>query len=866
MSFSPDGGLLASAGGWNDPTVRLWDTATQAQVATLRGHTGEVRSVAFSSPDGSTLASGSSDRTVRLWDVATHEEVATFEEHRDGIRSVTFSRDGVTLVSGAADGPVLLRDVETGNAAGLSGHGSLSSMALSPDGTLLASGYPDGTVRLWEAATRTRIATLEGHTSGVTSVSFSVDGALLASGSWDRTVKLWDVGTRELAGTLEGHRGGVTSVSFAPDGATLASAGGRNDATVSLWDVDTREPIGTLEGHTYSVLSVAFSPPDGALLASGGGYEDKTVKLWDVGTQEPVGTLEGHEYEVSAVAFSPDGNILASVSRDSTRLWSVTTREPIAHLEGAGGESVAFSPDGKSLVSGSWGGVTLWDLETKSTTTTLQGHTGLVHSVAFTRDGATLASGASDGTMLLWDMELLQSRPHTLTKVSGVEQQVPAGSQLSAPFVVTVLDQNGDLLAGATVTFSITAGGGTLSVTTATTDANGRATTTLTLGRDPGRNTVTARVADLKPVIFSASGLAIPTTLTRISGDDQQGAAGAALPKPFLVEVRDQNNNPLEGTTVTFAVSAGGGTLSSTTATTDANGRAAATLTLGRDPGRNTVAARVADLKPVIFSASGLAIPTTLTRISGDDQQGAAGTALPESFVVEVRDQNGNPLDGAQVTFTVTGGGGTLSATTAATDANGYAATTLTLGREPETVTVVATVAGLDPVTFTATAEATADFDGDGETGFSDFFLFADAFGGSDPRFDLDGSGSVDFGDFFLLADHFADPARGKLLALAREMIGLPDGPQLQQNAPNPFNSGTVITWFLLRPGAARVEVFALTGQRLAVLRHGPQQAGYHRFHWDGRDNEGRPLASGVYLYRLVTKKSVLTRKLTLLR
>ena len=443
---------------------------------------------------------------------------------------------------------------------------------------------------------------------------------------------------------------------------------------------------------------------------------------------------------------------------------------------------------------------------------------------------------------------------------------MPAGSQLSAPFVVTVLDQNGDLLAGATVTFSITAGGGALSVTTATTDADGRAATTLTLGRDPGRNTVTARVGELKPVIFSATGLAIPKTLTKISGHDQQGPAGAALPKPFLVEVRDQNNNPLEGTTVTFAATGGGGTLSSTTATTDANGRAAATLTLGRDPGRNTVVARVAELKPVIFSASGLAIPTTLTRISGDDQQGAAGTALPESFVVEVRDQNGNPLDGAQVTFAVTGGGGTLSATTAATDANGYAATTLTLGREPETITVVATVAGLEPVTFTATAEAAADFDGDGETGFSDFFLFADAFGGSDPRFDLDGSGSVDFGDFFLFADHFADPARGKLLALAREMIGLPDGPQLQQNAPNPFNSGTVITWFLLRPGAARVEVFALTGQRLAVLRHGPQQAGYHRFHWDGRDNEGRPLASGVYLYRLVTKKSVLTRKLTLLR
>ena len=871
VAFSPDGALLASAGGPGDRTVILWDAGTQSQVATLRGHAGQVRSVAFSSPDGATLASGGWDRTVRLWDVATHEEVATFEEHGDGIRSVTFSRDGATLVSGAADGTVLLRDLETGNAAGLTGHGSLSSMALSPDGTLLASGYPDGTVRLWDAATRRRISTLKGHTDRVAAVSFSPDGSLLATaGGWqDKTIKLWDVSTRELIGTLEGHTAWVAAVSFSPDGALLASAGGYGDRTVKLWDVAARELIGTLEGHTTQVAAVSFSP-DGALLASAG-YEDKTVKLWDVASRELIGTLEGHEYEVNpflAVAFSPDGKTLASGSADSrVRLWDVATRTHIATLQDRNTVgSVAFSPDGQSLVSGSWGTVKLWDVMTKKSAATLEGHTGLVHSVAFSRDGTTLATGAQDGTMLLWEIQLLQPRPHTLTKVSSVEQQVPAGSQLSAPFVVTVLDQNGDLLAGATVTFSITAGGGTLSVTTATTDANGRAATTLTLGRDPGRNTVTARVGDLKPVIFSATGLAIPKTLTKLSGHDQQGPAGAALPKPFLVEVRDQNNNPLEGTTVTFAVTGGGGTLSSTTATTDANGRAAATLTLGRDPGRNTVAARVAELKPVIFSASGLAIPTTLTRISGGEQQGVAGTALPEPFVVEVRDQNGNPLEGAEVTFAVTAGEGMLSAATATTDANGYAATTLTLGREPETVTVVATVAGLDPVTFTATAEATADFDGDGETGFSDFFLFADAFGGSDPRFDLDGSGSVDFGDFFLLADYFADPARGKLLALAREMIGLPDGPQLQQNAPNPFNSGTVITWFLLRPGAARVEVFALTGQRVAVLQQGPKKAGVHRVHWDGRDDEGRPLASGVYLYRLVTPERVHTRKLTLLR
>ena len=117
--------------------------------------------------------------------------------------------------------------------------------------------------------------------------------------------------------------------------------------------------------------------------------------------------------------------------------------------------------------------------------------------------------------------------------------------------------------------------------------------------------------------------------------------------------------------------------------------------------------------------------------------------------------------------------------------------------------------------------------------------------------------------DFTEIVRFEVESTSAKSVAMAE---ALPDGPQLQQNAPNPFNSQTVIPYFLLKPGAARLEVFALTGQRVAVLNQGPQQAGHYRLHWDGRDSEGHPLASGVYLYRLVTAEGVLTRKLTLLR
>ena len=75
-----------------------------------------------------------------------------------------------------------------------------------------------------------------------------------------------------------------------------------------------------------------------------------------------------------------------------------------------------------------------------------------------------------------------------------------------------------------------------------------------------------------------------------------------------------------------------------------------------------------------------------------------------------------------------------------------------------------------------------------------------------------------------------------------------------------------MLAYFLPAAGPVRLDVFSLTGQRVAILRHGRQQAGFHQLRWDGRDDAGRSVASGLYLYRLVTDDTILTRKLILLR
>ena len=105
----------------------------------------------------------------------------------------------------------------------------------------------------------------------------------------------------------------------------------------------------------------------------------------------------------------------------------------------------------------------------------------------------------------LFAVEAEPAVPHSLAKVSGDNQEGPASTQLDEPLVVSVLDADDAAIAGAVVSFSVTAGGGTLSVTTATTDTNGRARSTLTLGSEPGTNTVKATVEGLEPITFTAT-------------------------------------------------------------------------------------------------------------------------------------------------------------------------------------------------------------------------------------------------------------------------------------------------------------------------------------------------------------------------
>ena len=285
--------------------------------------------------------------------------------------------------------------------------------------------------------TKPNAMTLDGHTGEVWSVAFSPDGAILASGAEDG-IKLWDVATRREIATLEGHTDFVHSVTFSPDGATLAS--GARDRKVKLWDVVARTNTATFE-HEDWVWSVAFSP-DGATLAAGA--ERNGIKLWDIATEREISfphlpdKIDG--WTAASVAFSPDG---AKIATDRMLFEIATGREIVDFRHRAGVWSVAFSPDGTTVASGaSDDTIKLWNVDTGQIVATLREHGGFVQSVAFSPDGTLLAAGLYNQTIKLWDMKTLIAMT-TLEGHTDAVQSVafsPDGTLLaSASFDGTIL-------------------------------------------------------------------------------------------------------------------------------------------------------------------------------------------------------------------------------------------------------------------------------------------------------------------------------------------------------------------------------------------------------------------------------------------
>jgi hypothetical protein len=388
--------------------------------------------------------------------------------------------------------------------------------------------------------------------------------------------------------------------------------------------------------------------------------------------------------------------------------------------------------------------------------------------------------------------------PANIVKVAGDGQTALAGAAVAVAPAVQVTDGFGAAVSGATVTFAVASGGGSVTGGTTRTNASGVATVgSWTLGATPGLNALTATVAGLPAVTFTATGtaavgpaiqlifpgnllgvestlplgvklsqpapaggvtatvtsdstqyvtVAAPGTVAFAQGDTLKtiDITGASLGVSLLhatapgytegvipigvvpnVILLTPNVSVLVGQTANIAIQlipADSVPVTVTLASTDSTIVKVTTPTVtfaaGQDTATATVQGVATGLAAVTATAPNYATgatlvtsgaagqPALLTIAAGDLQTAAAGSAVPIQPAVMVTDILGAPVAGATVTFAVVAGGGSITGATAVTDTSGVARVgSWTLGTAPGTNLLMASLGTLTPVVFTATGQ-----------------------------------------------------------------------------------------------------------------------------------------------------------------
>jgi WD40 repeat protein len=344
-------------------------------------------------------------------------------------RALAFSRDGRTLAAGCAvgkAGELTLWDVALGKPRWTAVQPQpVRALAWTTDGKELLAAVGPALVRI-NADNGTPVATLGRHGITITCLSLTSDGRALATGADDGSIKIWDMATGKETLSFSAHRGPVCSVCFDPAGKRLISAGNREP---HLWDTGTGKSLREWPAGYTLVASAIFTPDGKAVLTAAG---DGAARLLDTETGTQIaafGVLGG----LDGVLLHPDTYCLALWRTGrSIALYDLDLRPPDAAARQRITALLAQLDDDEydvrerasaALVSLGWIAAdalkkaaresksaevrirsrqALWSLRSEPRKV-LEGHTGELLAVCFSKDGKTLASGAEDGTIRLWD-------------------------------------------------------------------------------------------------------------------------------------------------------------------------------------------------------------------------------------------------------------------------------------------------------------------------------------------------------------------------------------------------------------------------------------------------------------------------------
>lgn len=407
LLFSPDGKFISAAG--TDGCVQTWDIASGKRAGICDGQVVNAGTLGLLyRPDGQLLAWAVNVNAIEIWEVPSGKKLTPSGGHTAAVNSIQFSQDSKTLVSCGNDGKMLRWDLATGkelepfelkeNEAKkrMYGYprGYMGPSYFSPNGKYLVASSSSGGAAVWDVDAGLELFALTnagGYVDRSGIISFSADSSKLVAMSRGYygpeqtfSIPVWDMETGSPLPSLKGQKGQFTSAGFSTDGSILTTCayyypptGGNATGEAWSWELATGKVLSRVTLPNVQFQSIQFV--DHRLFALFPQYSNnQPLKIFDAITGGEVRTLEGsnssntYYYNAVATTLSPDRRLLAFGTHRND--GTLTSR------------------------------IVVWEVATGSIRYELSGIAGTITSLAFSRDGKTLASGGSDTTILLWDL------------------------------------------------------------------------------------------------------------------------------------------------------------------------------------------------------------------------------------------------------------------------------------------------------------------------------------------------------------------------------------------------------------------------------------------------------------------------------
>jgi WD40 repeat protein len=440
-AFSTDGRQILTTE--NDGYTEIWDATkiTPTVLTSIQEPGTSIPHDAAFSPDGSAVVTAGSDGTAREWNASTGSQVLAFAGHSGSIRTVAFS--GNEIITASSDGTAKIWDAQPVEQQALlpSGTGQQVTTAnFSPaDPHIVATANSNATVSVWNTIHQPHVmATLK--VPGAASAEFSANGKLLVTAGNER-VRIWRMTSLKLPAYVldtAGCANRQSTTAPALDGAMFSKNArlvvtSDQDGTACVWMVRTgklvrkfTEPAG-VSGGVGGGLGVGgsamrwavFSPNSQQVLTAS---DDGTARIWGISTGRQLHVISEPTGEaINDAWFSPGGKLLVTASNDGTaRIWSATSGRMLHTLNDPGRNPVynaAFSYTGSRVVTCSGSAAAIWSITGQQLTEFQYGNT--LSDCEFSPNGSQVVTAGGDGNTRIFSTELAGS----LTQIQQIAKR-----------------------------------------------------------------------------------------------------------------------------------------------------------------------------------------------------------------------------------------------------------------------------------------------------------------------------------------------------------------------------------------------------------------------------------------------------------